>query len=333
MRKSINSLINTRKDLVDFLRSDKNIAEIFNLKSSISHQRIDLYRDCYHNIGNTPYHRIPLRNGNKLFVKLEYKNAMGHNHYSRYWIPYLFIAETLGLITPGEDHILEVTSGSSGIALAHACEGLGYGLTIVVPDSLSSARYRAMEKPCVTIVPVTGYIDACIQKMLEIRDTGNYFMANHAEEKADIITAVFARIAHEFIREVGTPDFSILALGNGTSAEAVTTTFQRHQGNRRCWFLAYHPDFSQKETKPVLGLLPPNVKFRHVESMKEKIDTVEFTNQYDITSVRNQYYYDEEIQRFGQTTLYGLAIAQKLSKEIRGQTMFAIGYDTIDMYD
>lgn len=335
MRKSINAVINTRKDIIDFLYNGKDMIGLFDLYSNIGKERISLYKDCYYNIGRTPIYTIQLANKNKLHVKLEYKNAMGGNHYSRYWIPYLFIAETLGLIHPYEDEILEVTSGSSGIALANACENLGYKLTIVLPRSISRARLKAMDKPSVTIVPVDGYIDACIEKMIELRDADKlrYFMSNHSEEKANIITHVFSRIAYEFIDSTGVPDFAILALGNGTSAEAVSTTFQHYLKNKRCWLVAYHPDFSNRNTKPVLGLLPPNVKFRHVESITEKLDDIEFTNHYNIQEVRNNHRYDKEIMKFGHTTLYGLAIAQKLARKSENQRLFSIAYDTIEMYE
>lgn len=334
MRQSVNAVINTRQDIINFLRSERDVKALFNIKTSMPPDRVQLYKNCYLNIGNTPVHIIQLKNGNRLYVKLEYKNAMGSNHYSRYWIPYLFIAETLGLIHPSNDTILEVSSGSSGIALSSACEKLGYRLAIVVPQSISHARLAGMQRPNTEIISVNGYINECIDRMKELRDTSDvYFMANHAEEKANIITYLFSRIAHEFCRQVGTPDMAILALGNGTSAEAVTTTFQSLQGKKNCWFIAYHPDFSRSETKPILGLLPPKVKFRHVESMREKINSIEFTNNYDITNYKNAHPDDIEVQRFGQTSLYAIEIAQKLATKFQSKMFFSIAYDTIDMYD
>jgi cysteine synthase len=335
MRKSINAVINTRKDIVDFLYSGKDMNGLFDLETPIEKHRIDLYKECYYNIGNTPVHIIPLRNNNKLHIKMEYENAMGGNHYSRYWLPYLFIAETLELIQPYEDEILEVTSGSSGIALANACENLGYKLTIIVPESITNARLQALEKPCVNIIKVNGYIDACIEKMLEIRnvDRCRYFVSNHSEEKANIITYVFSRIANEFINENGVPDYSILALGNGTSAEAVCTTFQHYQKDKKCWFIAYHPDFSRRNTKPILGLLPPRVKFRHVENIKEKLDDIEFTNCYNIREIRKHHHYDSEVLKLGHTSLYALAIAEKMGRKTENATFFSIAYDEFRMYD
>lgn len=334
MRQSVNAVISTRKDIKDFLMSSDEIMGLFDLNTTIEKSRVNLYRECYDNIGNTSYHTILLSNKNKLHVKLEYNNAMGANHYSRYWIPYLFIAETLGIIKPEEDEILEVTSGSSGIALANACEKLGYRLTIVVPEMISKARYEALKKPNVKVIQVKGYIDACINKMKEIRnsDKHRYFMANHAEEKANIITYVFSRIGYEFITQKGIPDYAILALGNGTSAEAVATTFTKNMMNKRCWFVAYHPDIENTCTKPVLGLLPPRVQFRHVESIKKMLDDIELTNHYDISATRNRFTYDDEVQTFGLTSLYGLAIAEKLAKTVENQSFFCIGYDKYDMY-
>ncbi|MBC7449778.1 MAG: cysteine synthase A [Hymenobacteraceae bacterium] len=99
-------------------------------------------------IGHTPLLRL-----NRLFaterpdvevwVKLERQNP-GGSIKDRIALAMIEDAEARGLITPGTSHIIEPTSGNTGIGLAMVAAVKGYKLTLVMPESMSIERRRLM---------------------------------------------------------------------------------------------------------------------------------------------------------------------------------------------
>ncbi len=96
-------------------------------------------------IGSTPL--VELRNsGNprvKLFVKLEGNNPGGS---VKDRAAYSMLREALdsGKVRPG-DHVVEATSGNTGIALAMVANLLGLKITLVMPENASRERIQLME--------------------------------------------------------------------------------------------------------------------------------------------------------------------------------------------
>ena len=314
--------------LISFLEGEKNLSEIFGLLPELSSERKELYQVLYHGIGNTPIYTLPLNNGNKLQIKLECQNNMGNNHYSRYWLIHLALAEAFEIIVPHQTKIAEVTSGSSGISLSFACKQLGYNLTMLVPETLPKGRIQPMEEAGATVIKAKGYIDACVEKLKELLATNEYYAANHSEEKSNLITYVFSRIASEYKLSYGLPDIAILGLGNGTSTEAVAKCFKQAPAATKIY--AYYPSFDSKQV--IFGLYGPNVELKHIAPARELIDVVFNTADLEIEQIKSDYVHDEIISNLGISSLYAIKFAQILAEETRGLTYFSIGYDNINRY-
>ena len=96
-------------------------------------------------IGNTPLvklQRLIKPSSNTVLVKLEGNNPAGSVK-DRPAISMIQHAEARGEIKPG-DHLIEATSGNTGIALAMAAAIKGYRLTLIMPDNMSAERRASM---------------------------------------------------------------------------------------------------------------------------------------------------------------------------------------------
>lgn len=328
---TVNRELGARPDIKEFLFGGDPLVDIFSIENDLSNARVAQYRKAYFGIGNTECYKVNLPNNNQLFLKMEYTNAMGNNHYSRFWVVHLFICEILHVILPGETQLLEVTSGSSGIALAMACEELGFDVTILVPSLLPENRKQPMRRSTTTIVEVPGYVDNCIVKLKEMVKEGNYYVTNHSEEKADVITHVFSRIGHELVRDIPFPiDHAILAMGNGTSTMAVGKALKESNENTR--ITAYRPHFEENPDEIVFGLIAANIDCRHIPLAEEFVDELKYTSGIDLRPLKLQYKCDTEINNLGYSSLYGLYLANELAKEVEGKRIVTVGYDKIDRY-
>ena len=296
-------------NFIKFMEGKKNIGEIFDLSVNLTDIRSKLYKNTYKFIGETPCYTVYLPNNNTLRIKMECLNPMGNSHYARYWIPYLFIAEELQIIKPFSSHIIDVTSGSAGIALAIAANKLGYDSTIIVPRILPQSRIKPMIENKANVLKVDGYIGKCIDKLIDIIDSNGFFPSNHSEEKSDFITHVFSRIAYEYINQYDYPDYAIIGLGNGTTTYSI---FKQFKKSLKTNCISYHPHLEKEQI--VFGLYGPNVKLRHVDIADKITDKKVYTNNINLNIVFDYFKNDTEINSLGASSLYAIAIALEVSR-------------------
>jgi cysteine synthase len=240
-------------------------------------------------------------------------------------VPYIFIAEALGIISPGESKLLDVSSGSAGISLSMAAQALGYDATIIIPKCLPYERRRPMLEYGAELIEVDGFIKECVSRLRREIVSGNYFPTNHAEDNADIIIYVFKRIAHEHFKKFGAPDYCILGLGNGSTTYAIFDYFSK-LGSQNITY------FPERMSRTVLGLYYPNVQLRHIEETKKLVNEIIDVEDVDNSSVENFIGLDSNLSLLGESSKLGIAIAYSKSKNCINNTFFTIGYDTINRY-
>ncbi len=114
------------------------------------------YPTIYQCIGNTRLvrlQRMPGNTSNTILAKLEGDNPAGSVK-DRPAVSMIKHAQARGEIAPG-DHLIEATSGNTGIALAMAAAMMGYRMTLIMPANATAERKLAMTAYGATLVEVS----------------------------------------------------------------------------------------------------------------------------------------------------------------------------------
>lgn len=101
----------------------------------------------------------------EILLKLEFLNPLGSVK-DRIGLAMVEQAEREGLLVPGQGHIVEPTSGNTGIALAFVAAAKGYKLTVVMPDSASIERQKMLRLMGATVelTPMRGGMAGAIAR-------------------------------------------------------------------------------------------------------------------------------------------------------------------------
>ena len=107
-----------------------------------------IYASITDTIGDTPLvrlDRLAKEKGVKanLLAKLEFFNPISSVK-DRIGVAMVDALEAAGKITPGKTHLVEPTSGNTGIALAFVAAARGYKLSLVMPESMSVERRKML---------------------------------------------------------------------------------------------------------------------------------------------------------------------------------------------
>jgi cysteine synthase len=203
-------------------------------RTGLSYERSLLYQSLESQIGNTPLVELSeiLPNSNRLFIKHEYDNPVGHSHYDRVYLSLLKEKERLGLIKPGMN-LFETTSGTAGVSFAAIGRELGYKCHVAIPAGGERAREKAIEKEGAQLylTPAEEYVNGFTEFIrIFSRAHPDYVFVNHSmgnilgkgydvnETAIHAMHAVADEISSQ-LKQLGALklDFLMSALGNGTN--------------------------------------------------------------------------------------------------------------------
>lgn len=147
------------------------------------------YEDAAAAIGNTPMIRVNKlvpEGGGTVFAKCEFFQPL-NSVKDRIGAAMIEAAERDGKIS-ADTHIIEPTSGNTGIALAFVCAAKGYKLTLTMPESMSVERralLRAMGAN-LELTPAAGGMPGAIETAQEmVAREDNAWMPQQFENPAN----------------------------------------------------------------------------------------------------------------------------------------------------
>jgi len=196
-------------------------------------------------IGNTPLIRFERLTahlpGIQILGKAEWANP-GGSVKDRAASAIVADARERGLLTPGK-HLLDATSGNTGIAYAMLGAAMGFPVTLCVPGNVSPERKRILAAYGANVVwtdPGDGS-DGAIRKARELAaDTGKYFYADQYGNNANW-RAHYRTTANE-IWEQTAGQITHFVAGLGTSGTFVGSTRRLKELNPQIQCISMQPD-------------------------------------------------------------------------------------------
>lgn len=147
-----------------------------------------VFKDNSESIGRTPLVKINrLTEGLKatVYAKIEGRNP-AYSVKCRIGASMIWDAEATGKLKPGM-HVVEPTSGNTGIALAFVCAARGYPLTLTMPETMSVER-RMMLKSFgaeLILTPGADGMKGAIAKAEELSKQDGWFMPQQFKNPAN----------------------------------------------------------------------------------------------------------------------------------------------------
>ncbi|MBU6309052.1 MAG: cysteine synthase A [Planctomycetes bacterium] len=196
---------------------------------------MSVFNDNVDTIGRTPLVRINrLTNGLnvRLLAKIEGRNP-AYSVKCRIGAAMIWDGERSGRLKPGQ-HVLEPTSGNTGIALAFVCAAKGYPLTLLMPESMSIERRQLLKGLGAELVltPAAEGMRGAVARAEEMAKDPKYFMPQQFKNPANPAIH-FTTTGPEIWNDTeGKVDVFVAGVGTGGTITGVSRFFKDAQGQK-----------------------------------------------------------------------------------------------------
>ncbi|MEX0717401.1 MAG: cysteine synthase A [Planctomycetaceae bacterium] len=191
-----------------------------------------VFKDNSESIGHSPLVRINrLAQGLKATVlaKIEGRNP-AYSVKCRIGSAMIWDAEETGKLKPGT-HVVEPTSGNTGIALAFVCAARGYPLTLTMPDTMSLERRMMLRSYGANLVLTPGAegMKGAIAKAEELAQQPGWFIPQQFKNPANP-EIHFRTTGPEIWEDTGGEvDILVSGVGTGGTITGVSRYFEQEK--------------------------------------------------------------------------------------------------------
>lgn len=214
-------------------------------QNNLSHTIFDNNADA---TGNTPLVRLNrlMPKGVCVLAKIESRNP-AFSVKCRIGAGMIKDAENTGKLTHGM-HIIEPTSGNTGIALAFVAAAKGYPITLTMPSSMSMERRKVLKALGANLVltePALG-MKGALDKAQAIFDSNpdHYFMPAQFDNPANPQTHHDTTATEIDQAVAGNIDAIVAGVGTGGTISGISRYFKQTKGRRDFYSVAVEPSES-----------------------------------------------------------------------------------------
>ena len=212
---------------------------------------IAVYSNNAEAIGNTPLVRInrAISGGASVLAKVESRNP-AFSVKCRVGAALVADAEQKGLLKPGM-HIVEPTSGNTGIALAFAAAAKGYAITLTMPASMSIERRKVLKSFGANLVltepakGMKGAVDEAVRLAAENPEL--YYLPQQFENPANPKIHELTTGPEIWEATGGKVDILVSGVGTGGTISGISSYFEKVK-NQPLYSVAVEPAES-----PIIG--------------------------------------------------------------------------------